>query len=489
MPGILAITDGTIRVELKDGPIYIDNWTPAIPGSKNGGVWRNSPLADGRQLAFRRFEHITDSFQLNVSTDAMDDTILATRNLRTLLEKAVSYWTAEWQNEPVWIEVRGSCETENRYALIYDYRTPNDDDPFKQPFHNKPAAIESFTLLLEHGPWLALPPGQGECVEISAQSTSNYPYHLEFAGGAATDNVNCLSDASLDNLPAGAGFTAEAWIRADGYGGGGLGRIMGKMVGATGWGMWISFANGLSAIIYAPTPALSTSGNDEFTADGLWHHVAMTYNDGAARTIYLYIDGVAVVSYGSQIAAVGAYAADAANDFKAGNSNAFTQCWDGGIGWVRLSSSVRYTLPFVPPPRCIIPIVDAATMGLWISEGKGVTVYNHMATAGTDGTITGAVWDSACDTLIGRSEICAAVGAMDTAFISNRRGGRLTHVFYYDDSLAIYSPNLLGTALPYRLLPNVFAVGDMIYFGSDTTGIEGGPFNNIVLDIGRKSVV
>jgi hypothetical protein len=55
MPGILAITDGTIRVELKDGPIYIDNWTPAVPGPKNGGVWRNSPLADGRQLAFRRF--------------------------------------------------------------------------------------------------------------------------------------------------------------------------------------------------------------------------------------------------------------------------------------------------------------------------------------------------------------------------------------------------------------------------------------------------
>lgn len=480
---VLRITDGTDYVDLvgQNSAFQVKEWNPVMANPKGGGVWSDQPFLHGRQLVHRVYENVIDNFTLVVRSGNMDLTIAETCKARQLLQKASDYWTVEWATEPVWLEARGSNETNIRYTIIKDWRAPGDDNPFGTPFFACPSVMDEFSLMIEHDFWTPLPPGTGECVEISALSRGNAPYYLEFDG--VDDYVNCGSAAALDNLPAGAGgFTAEAWVRFDSD----LGNdaIMGK-------GYWYlkAFASGglvyLFAYIGANTSIAQSQGLWFTRPDGEWHHVAMTYDDGGTRLIRLWLDGIEALSY-SQTAAGGALWSDAGFPFKIGANAPGDALWKSGIGWLRLSNTVLYTTAFTIPPRCVLPIAVTApiavTVGLWICEGSGLTAYNRAGTAGTNGTIWGAIWGNDCDTFLGREGICAAAGYNDTPFVSNQRGAQLSHVFYYSSAFGTYSVNLLAAALPYALFKNPVAVLDMLYFGSDTTMLDGGPFNNVVLD-------
>lgn len=170
---IFAITDGTTRVNLlvKKGGSGINacDYEPGRPVFKNDGTWADSSLSDGRQLQARKWTNIIDVLMLTISGNSQDDIIDDARNLTALLEKAIYYWTTEWQNEPVWIERRGSNETETSYSLIHSYKWENDKNPFAPPFYvpSKPYAMQGVSLAIEHGVWLSNPPGESECVEIS----------------------------------------------------------------------------------------------------------------------------------------------------------------------------------------------------------------------------------------------------------------------------------------------------------------------------------
>ena len=165
--GVLAITDGTTRIDLLD-LFKLVEWTPQTAAPKGGGVWRDSPFLQGRQLVLHEYENIIDTFELVAIGGGSKDVLIEnTQNLRRLLEKAVAYWVTDWQNDPVWIETRGICETNTRYAIIHDYRTPNDDNPFADPYVSS-SVFEDFTLILEHGLWTDQEPGTGVAVEIGA---------------------------------------------------------------------------------------------------------------------------------------------------------------------------------------------------------------------------------------------------------------------------------------------------------------------------------
>lgn len=75
--------------------------------------------------------------------------------------------------------------------------------------------------------------------------------------------------------------------------------------------------------------------------------------------------------------------------------------------------------------------------------------------------------------------------AEEEVFITNcRKVANLTDIYYYDASIPIYSANLMDAALPFAFLPAVPAVGDIVYFGIDTSITDSGPFNSLVFDIG-----
>lgn len=174
----LKITDGTTTVNLldPDSGILLDSWIPALPGWKSGGVYTNNQLTDGRILQDAHRDNITESMTLNVRNTSMDAVIRDSQNLRRLLEKAVQYWTTNWQNDPVWIEAKGKEETNTRYAVIVNYATPSDVNPYAQPFaamQSSPYLMNGLTLVLEHQPWTGNEPGTGTAVQLNTEHTYN----------------------------------------------------------------------------------------------------------------------------------------------------------------------------------------------------------------------------------------------------------------------------------------------------------------------------
>lgn len=164
---ILRITDGTDSVNLlNEFGIMLKDWTPIRPLKKQGGIWRNSPIADNSNLVMRNYDNITDVLTLTINGGNMDYTIAESRRLTALLEKAEQYWTTSWQREPVWIERQGSCETDIGYAIIRSYQWEKDDNPFESPFSNT-SLMDDIDIAIQHGFWQAQQPGTTKCVEIS----------------------------------------------------------------------------------------------------------------------------------------------------------------------------------------------------------------------------------------------------------------------------------------------------------------------------------
>src|SRR4030042_2596162 len=120
MVAVLKITDGTTTIDLLNdhSGFMLKEWEPTVPDYKGGGVWQDSPLADGKVLSDKRFDVYTDTFVLMARGPTQNKLIDYMRTLRNMLEQAANFWVVDWNSEPVWIEAKASCEDETRYALI-----------------------------------------------------------------------------------------------------------------------------------------------------------------------------------------------------------------------------------------------------------------------------------------------------------------------------------------------------------------------------------
>lgn len=230
-------------------------------------------------------------------------------------------------------------------------------------------------------PGVALALAASPAAQAGGAGGAAVPYYLVFNGSSS--KVVCGSDTSLDDLHA-AALTVEAWVRpdtADSWKG-----FVGKgLWSSVGWMMWVS-AGSVGARVWASTATYSTSG--AVLSVGEWAHVAMTYDNGGDRKHRLYVNGVLVSTSG---AAVGSIVSDAAQSLQIGknDSNAF----NGAIGWVRISDTVRYTTNFTPDARLAPPVVDGNTVEQWnMDEGTGTTVAAQVSSPTNDGAITDGTW-------------------------------------------------------------------------------------------------
>ena len=393
----LAVTDGTadgtINLLNRSHGFHVVSWRPALPGYKGGGVFQDSPLAHGRRLVTRSFENVVDTFSLAINAVHQNALIYDLQELARLLEKGVDYWAADWQNEPVWLEARAIHETNTRYAIVHTWRIPELDDPYRGAFISQMMGMDNLTLIIEHGLWLSNAPGESTCVEISAVESYCWPPYVEL--DAATTNIVIPDNAVIQDLHD-AAMTAEAWIRAESWGESGTdGAIIGKNGNVnTGWRFFLNNALGLRATIdCAIADGSAWSGNVVFTPDSLWHHVAFTWDDATYNNPRLWIDGVEQTN--TTAARNGAIVSDIGNNLLIGNSQNGLTCFDGGIGWCRVSDIVRYTATFTPPARCTLPAVDGNTVLLEIQEGIGATTYDQSGND-NDGAITAATWGCDC---------------------------------------------------------------------------------------------
>lgn len=501
---ILKLSDGTneidllgARFEFKSQVFLHEDWTAQVAEWKGGGTWSQSALSDGRRLRYRVFDNVIETINFKAVDLGQDELITSVEDLLSMLEKLADYWTAEWSTEPVYLICRATEETNTRYALLHAGRVPELEDYYRQPFIQPDpscdALMDRLTLVLERGHWQDTVPGTGNCLPIGATQDAEQFYPLAFNGD--TSEIALGSPAALDDLPdfavAGNGqITVEAYVKADGWGEGSGGVIAEKSADDTvGWSFnLLPASNGLGGSIRcAGGTAVTRVGTDDWTPDGLWHHLVFTYDETGDRRIYVAIDGVWVASYATQSASAGNYTADNATDCHVGNRDDGARGFDGEIGWLRIWSSTPYTVgtDFDAPPRCPVPSDVTGTAWLGIYEGTGNAIED-LSSNGNDGTASNTTWGDACAASFGNYADGAIEETCDReVFVANKANtAQLTHVFYLDASGPTFSPNQLGQPLPYTLLPTTPAAGDITYFGIQTTGAaDSGPFCSLVLDL------
>lgn len=496
MTAHLVLTDGTTEVDLisSEWGFHLSGWEPAISQYKGGGYFADSPLADGRRLVDRKFANITETFDLKLNDVNQDQLIRTIQEARRLIEKAAAYWASDWQNEPVWLEARATQETNTRYSIVHMGTIAIDDDPYQMPFLQPDcrSVMDGLILSIEHEPfWRADEPGTGTCVPTAGYVLDDRCdiCFVEF-DGADTDIV-VGDNAAIQDLHD-AAFTVEAWIRADSEGESNQGVITIKGTPSlTGWSFTMNTNMRIHAVIScATTDAEALSQNNGLVA-GQWYHVAFTWDDASYNYPRLWINGVEA-TYSSTANRNGAIVTDVGSDLYIGEEVVpGGLAFDGGIGWLRISDTVRYNAAFTAPARCTLPTVDGNTVGQWIgAECSGATIDNQEGTAALDGTLTDGDFD--CDCYISFGSVSGDVAdptCEDEVYIANKRNeATLSNVHYYDASLAAWSPNLLNAAFPYDLLPAVPANNDVLYFGIDITDADSGPFCSLVLNLQTAAV-
>ena len=114
---LLDIGTATDRINLlSPRGVMVQGWRPQITSPED--VYHQSSLADYRQLVGYRRVNVVETMPLIVQAD--DDAAYArqVQHLRQMLEKARDYWATRWQDEIVYLRVRGDCETNPRYAEV-----------------------------------------------------------------------------------------------------------------------------------------------------------------------------------------------------------------------------------------------------------------------------------------------------------------------------------------------------------------------------------
>ncbi len=218
-------------------------------------------------------------------------------------------------------------------------------------------------------PWDAAQAGPAGSAEVTVQPEACSGGSLEFDG--LNDVVEVASTSGMESIQE---VTLDAWVR------GSLGTIVHKEdqldLSVSSNGNVYCLAEGHSSIV-----TLSAA----WPTDDAWHHVACTFSDPGRA---LWLDGVEV---------------DSAIDHNNGPQTSIDPltvganlenpgvAFEGLIDEVRLSSTVRYTSPFYPPPAFA---ADSDTLLLLhFDEGTGATAFDDTSWD-ADGTISGASWSS-----------------------------------------------------------------------------------------------
>lgn len=435
---ILRVTDGTSTIDLIRGVWRLFRWQPSIVQPKGGGTWRSSPLSEGRRLVNRQFGNAIETFELKAKRSGADNLISELQDLQRLLEKAVEYWTTSWQNEPVWIEARARCETNTRYALLYNWQIPELRNWYAQPFAMTPRILDDVTLILERGHWTENNPlSTGTCVEISGKQTVQAGI---YEPSASTD------DAYVDNVAASINTGGNQIYFGTSAAGNGLSagvRFLNVDIpqGATIVRAFIRFQPGAGNGV---TCNATLIGENTDTAAAFSTYLNFINRPRTTASIaWNNIETFVVSGF----------------EYDTPDVTVILQEIVNRPGWQRCNDLVVFVENNASP------------------TGGNRGAYSWDFSAHNDGAQLFVEWSVDW----GRDETC-----LEEVYWTNKQNyAALTHILI--DNGGVIGSNLLDISVPYRLLPLVPAVNDAVYFGIDTGsgGDNIGVFNSLVFDLSR----
>lgn len=439
MSAVFRITDGTTVIDLLASSPYgwhIASWEPSIAEYKNGGIWRDSPISEGRRMAAKYFGNVIESMTVTVKAGSADEMAVRTQEMRDMLEKASDYWVGRYTTEPVWLEVQAPGESNLRYAVVMAGRLGQEKNYFASPFLQPTCTpvMDELPLTLERSHWQSLPPGERECiVPLIPVSRSFVPLLDEDDAYVSETGSSIVTSSNILRV--------------------------GNLAAAV-YHLGVRFRNVtipknatiLSArIILEAYTTLSTTTvkNLIYREDNVSPAVFSTYADFAARslaTISTDWTGVVAQAAGDDLTptdvSLHVQALVDKDDWESGNDMAFF-----------IKDNDKF------------PSSAGAYREYAALENVG----------GRHGPVLVVTWlseEASCDDEdYGREHIVNC----------KQNYCPLSGVYYYDVSTTTWSENYLtGTTTPYAMGANL-AAGDMFYFLIDTIyDLEAGPFDNLV---------
>jgi hypothetical protein len=144
-------------------------YIPGRPALKSGGVWQDSPIATGRQLASAVNANPVDALTLRIAYPSHLEIIQAYEDLEEMLENAMAYWITTYQQTPVYLQAMAVGESNRRYAVVKYATFDSYFDPYAQPYLTASTKVSSdeFTIALERDLWLELPPSEYQSIAIA----------------------------------------------------------------------------------------------------------------------------------------------------------------------------------------------------------------------------------------------------------------------------------------------------------------------------------
>jgi hypothetical protein len=147
----------------------LKSWRPnetAVKDQTSG-----SAMVDYDRLVDYRYKMTEETMVVVVSGTCSDDVADRLNELRSTIKAARDYWVDKFNNEPIYLEVKSSAETQTRYALIDSGRVPTDPPPFEAPFYSDSPTAMDITVIMRRGPWMNLAPQTASDVLLSAVET------------------------------------------------------------------------------------------------------------------------------------------------------------------------------------------------------------------------------------------------------------------------------------------------------------------------------
>lgn len=183
---------------------HTNSFSQNIQQLKQGGVFQDSTLYPGRDLAFSVLANGVETVDLKMSGKQTKIINQLTKFLRGARKAALDYW--QFRNQslmPVYIKVKTADEPNPRYAAVVTLSFDELENIFQSPFFNYPSSVlDNLTLTIERTEWRANPPGTGECASMSTHFTGLYtapvtPFGESFKGNFVTSAGTILGGGGI----------------------------------------------------------------------------------------------------------------------------------------------------------------------------------------------------------------------------------------------------------------------------------------------------
>ena len=465
---IFAINDGTDRIDLLSF-LSLKEYRSSVIEPDGGGVWGSSAFADGRVPIFMQFGNMMIEAQLSADGCDEDDLGYKGQRVRQLLQNAVNYWLSPSLKKPVWVEIRGSNETNIRYAYIFDYRAPGTGNPFAAPEFDSSSSMIIFPLVLETTPWQNNPLGSSDCIETSSLQSG-----IVSSSAAAHWHVNNNNDDVSVTYP-----DHQVYL--------GLNPAQMGSIGKT----WTCSYYTIFRNIPIPQGATIISAFVRYTAGA--NCAADTCNLRIHAQRRSILPGLHPSAYGTSL-----YGSNYDNCIFRDCDMATPWCPQPRIytyAYTDWNAIAHWAINTTYDTPSIVPIVqELVNLGDW-EYGCDIAIRVQ-----DNGSTTSAHRDAfpfetgskdpelhityTIETDAGRSATCTK-----EVIISNKHNrAQITHVFRYDQSAGTYT-ELIAAGWPQPLFPFgggiTPAVGDCLYIGINIAYPNYGPFWSIVYDLSQ----